>query len=223
MPGMQFSCPALRRLGCHWPLATVALLVALTGTAQAERADRNQPMNAEADALRYDDARQVSVFTGNVVITKGSIVIRGQQVEVRQDPQGNQFGTVQGSAAARAFFRQKREGVDEHIEGEAQRIDYDGEADTVRFSGQAVLRRYKGSVLNDETSGSLIVYDNRSEVFTVDGGAANRSTANPSGRVRAMLTPTPKPEASGNKPGGSKPAASPDPSLKASPTLEPRQ
>jgi lipopolysaccharide export system protein LptA len=30
-------------------------------------------------------------------------------------------------------------------------------------------------------------------VFTVDGGPSNRTAGNPTGRVRAMLTPVPKP------------------------------
>jgi len=157
--------------------------------ALAERADREKPMNAEADALRYDDARQTSVFTGNVVITKGTILIRGVQVEVRQDPQGHQFGTVLAGADQPAFFRQKRDGVNEFIEGEARRIDYDGLADTVRFSGQAVLRRYRGSTLTDETAGGVIVYHNQTEVFSVDGGPTSASASNPSGRVRAMIAP----------------------------------
>lgn len=161
----------------------------LASQAWAEQADRSQPMNVESDALRYDETRQLSVFTGHVVITKGSIVIRGQQVEVRQDPQGNQFSTVLAEGNKPAFFRQKRDGLDEYIEGEAQRIDYDSQIDQVKFTGNAVLRRYKGSVLNDQTSGNVIVYDNKTAVFTVDGGRLNRTTDNPSGRVRAMLTP----------------------------------
>jgi lipopolysaccharide export system protein LptA len=171
------------------PAAVLVAGLLCAGLARAERADRDKPMNAEADALRYDDARQTSVFTGNVVITKGSIVIRGAQVEVRQDPQGNQFGIVTGSPG---FFRQKREAVDEFIEGQAQRIEYDSKADTVRFVGAAVLRRYKGTQLNDETQGAVITYNNVNDMFTVDGGVANRTTANPSGRVRAMLTPVPR-------------------------------
>jgi lipopolysaccharide export system protein LptA len=180
----------------HAPRPALAVLLGLvfsallSGPALAERADRDQPMNIEADALRYDDARQTSVFTGNVVVTKGTIVIRGGQLDVRQDTQGNQFGTVVGAGDALAFFRQKRQGVDEYIEGEAQRIEYDSQADTVKFSGRAVLRRYKGSQLNDETRGSVILYDNKTEVFTVDGGPGSRTPANPSGRVRAMLTPS---------------------------------
>ena len=182
--------PLNPRLSPSLPLAALLLVaVGAPGDARAEAGDRNQPMNAEADALRYDDARQTSVFTGNVVITKGSIVIRGAQVEVKQDAQGNQFGTVTGSPA---FFRQKRDGVDEFIEGTAQRIEYDSRADTVRFVGNAVLRRLKGAAVNDETAGAVIAYNNATDVFTVDGGPANRTAANPTGRVRAMLTPVPK-------------------------------
>ena len=188
---MSVNHPFFSRLLALAPLVALCLAV-LTGAspAWAEKADRDQPMNAEADALRYDDARQTSVFTGNVVITKGTIRIRGAQVEVRQDAKGNQFGVVNGSPA---FFRQKRDGVDEFIEGTAQRIEYDSQADTVRFIGNAVLRRLTGTQINDETTGALIVYNNSTDVFTVDGGPSNRTAGNPTGRVRAMLTPVPKP------------------------------
>lgn len=168
--------------------------LALAGAAQAELADKDKPMNIEADSLRYEDTRQTSVFTGNVLITKGTIIMRGQKMEVRQDPQGNQFGVVTGSAAAPGFFRQKREGLDEWIEGEGERIEYDGKAQTVVFTGKAVLRRYRGSQLNDESAGNQITYNGLTEVFTVKGGPANRTATNPSGRVRAMLTPIPEGE-----------------------------
>lgn len=178
---------------CRLPwLAGLLAGLALAGAAHAERADRNKPLNAEADALRYDDAKQTSVFSGNVVITKGSIVIRGAQVEVRQDTSGNQFGLVTGKPG---FFRQKREGVDEFIEGQAERIEYDSKADTVKFTGGAVLRRYKGAQLNDETVGSVITYNSGNDTFSVDGGPGNRTASNPSGRVRAMLTPVARPDA----------------------------
>ena len=182
-------------------LVLIAGLAVAMGV-HAERADRNKPLNAEADTLRYDDARQTSVFAGNVVITKGTIVIRGAQVEVRQDAQGNQFGLVTGKPGS---FRQKREGVDEHIEGQAERIEYDSKAETVRFTGAAVLRRYKGSQLNDETVGSVIVYNSGNDTFSVDGGPGSRTASNPSGRVRAMFTPVPKADAP------AAPAASPAP------------
>ena len=77
-------------------------------------------MNIEADSLRYDDLQQISVFTGRVVLTKGSILIRADRLEVRQDPDGFQYGVATGSAGRLAFFRQKREAVDEFMEGQAR-------------------------------------------------------------------------------------------------------
>ena len=200
--------------------ATVLALGLLTAAqVLAARADRDLPMNVEADSLRHEDSRQTSVFTGNVVVTKGSILIRGQQVDVRQTPQGQQFGTVLGSSSTQAFFRQKRDvardAADEYIEGVADRIEYNGQADTVKFMGRAVLRRYRGTSLNDETAGNVIVYDNAADVFTVDGGTAARSPSNPGGRVRAMLTPVPKAEAGGTP----APAPGPATELKPSPGL----
>ena len=157
----------------------------LLPSAWAEKADRNKPMHIESDSMRYEDAQQLTVFTGKVVATKGSIVIRGSRVEVRQDPEGNQFGTVTGAPKERAFFRQKREGLDEFIEGEAETLIYNGKTDTVRFETNAVMRRFRGSTLADEVTGAIINYENTTEKFSVDGSAAGAAP----GRVRAVITP----------------------------------
>ncbi len=173
------------------PTLRLALLAAALcsgmGWVHAEKADRSKPMNAEADSLRYDDVRQTSVFTGNVVITKGTMVIRADRVEVRQDNEGFQFGTATSTGGKRAFFRQKRDSGDEWIEGEAEVIVYDGKADNVSFNRNATLRRLRGATVSDETQGALITYDNTSDVFNVSGGNA-ANPGNPSGRVRAVLS-----------------------------------
>lgn len=171
------------------PLFLAIALALAAVPAAAEKADRNKPMNVEADALRYDDVQQTSVFTGKVVVTKGTIVIRGAKMTVRQDPEGFQFGVVTAEPGKQAFFRQKREGVDEWIEGEAETIEYDGRSDKVKFIGKAEMRRLRGATVNDETSGSVITYDNLNDQFTVDGGTASATPSNPGGRVRATLAP----------------------------------
>ena len=148
-------------------LAASALVMA--PLARAEKADRDKPMNVEADNLRHDDLKQTSVFTGKVVATKGTIVIRGARLEVRQDAEGFQYGTVTAEPGKRAFWRQKREGADEFLEGEGDTIEYDGKADRVKFIGRAEMRRYRGATLADETQGSLITYENTTDVFTVNG------------------------------------------------------
>jgi lipopolysaccharide export system protein LptA len=171
----------------HAALLLLPLLLSAI-PAGAEKADRTKPMNIEADALRYDDLKQTSVFTGKVVLTKGTILIRGARIEVRQDPEGYQYGVVTAEPGRLAFYRQKREGVDEFIEGEADLIEYDGKADRVKFIRHAELRRFRGTTLNDEMVGNLITYDNSNDMFTVDGGPASPAVG---GRVRAVLAPRP--------------------------------
>lgn len=176
-------------------LCAALLLCGLLAPAQAERADRDKPLNAEADAMRHDDLKQLTVFTGNVVITKGTTVIRGARVEVSQTPDGYQRAQVTAAPGKLAFYRSKRDGVEEFMEGEAELIDYDGRSDTVQLKNRAVLRRYAGTTVADETTGSVIRYDNTAEVFTVDGAPANAANAGSGGRVRAVLSPRQVPAA----------------------------
>lgn len=185
---MSFSVSTLVRGAV---LATAVLVLGMPGLVMAERADRDQPMNIEADALRYEDSTQRSIFTGGVVVTKGSLIMRGSRLEVEQDADGNQSGTMHAAAGSRAFFRQKRDGANEFIEGEAERIEYDGKTDIVRFVGRAEMRRLVGTVRQDEVMGSVIVYNNVTEVYTVDSPAraAGTPSAAPGGRVRAVLAP----------------------------------
>lgn len=192
-------------------LALASFLAA--GPATAERADRTKPMNVEADALRYDDANQTSVFTGRVVVTKGSIVIRGAKVTVKQDPEGYHFGVVTSEPGKLAFFRQKRDGVDEFMEGEAETIEYDGRADRVKFIGRAEMRRLRGGTIADETSGALITYNNATDQFSVDGAPGAGTPGNPGGRVRATLAPR------GSAAAPATPASAPPAQLRPSTTI----
>ena len=199
-------------------LLTLSLLAYLAcaplGLVYAEKADRNKPMNIEADALRHDDLQQTSVFSGNVVMTKGTIVLRGGKLEVRQDADGYQTGTVTAEAGKRAFFRQQRDtapgATPEFVEGEAEAIEYNGRADTVRLVRRAELRRYRGSALSDNLSGATIVYYNLTDVFTVDGPkTAPNATAAPGSRVRAVLSPKDAPKGAAAAPGAPGPALRP--------------
>ena len=200
-------------------LAASLLTLTLLTPAHAERADRDKPMNIEADAGRYEDQKQLTTFTGRVVVTKGTIVMRGSRLEVRQDDKGNQSGTMFAEPDQRAFFRQKREGLDEYIEGEGETIEYDGKSDIVRFVRRAEMRRLAGATVQDEMLGSLIVYNNMTEVYTVDAGAraSGAPSAAPGGRVRAILAP--RNSASTPAAGAAAPASAASAPLRPSTTL----
>lgn len=181
----------------HRAAAPVLALMLLIGglfcaePARADRSDRFQPLNFAADNARVDDNQRVNVLTGNVEITKGSIVLRAAKVEVRQQADGTQTAVATNGAGGRAYFRQRREGLDEYIEGEAERIEYDGQGDKVYFKGRAVMRRLNGATVSDEVVGQSIVYDNKTEVFQVAGGGGGGTTGSPAtgGRVRGVIAP----------------------------------
>jgi lipopolysaccharide export system protein LptA len=184
----QLPPAAARRLLAAAAAAWLALCAAPVA---AEKADRNKPLNVEADSGRYDDLKQVGTFTGNVVVTKGTLTMRAARIEVRQSPEGYHYGLATALPGQLATFSQKRDAADEVIQGEAERIEYDGKNDTIRFVDRAVIRRYRSGTLADETAGSQIVYDNLREVFSVVGGASGATPENPGGRVRATIAPRP--------------------------------
>ncbi len=77
------------------------------------------------------------------------------------------------------------------------------------------MRRLRGTTVADEISGNLVSYDSISEVFSVSGGAA-ATPSNPSGRVRAVLTPR---EGSAAAAEAAQAASQPNPSLRLVPSL----
>ena len=175
-------------------MSAVLAAGAATG-AFAAQADRDQPIHVEADAMRYDDVHQTSVFTGNVVVTKGSIVMRAGSVDLRQAPDGYQYAAAVAAPGKAATFREQLDTPpgqpDQFMEGSAQRIEYDGKTGVVTLRGQAVLSRLVGGRLADRSEGSVIAYNQITDVFTVDGGAQGVTPSNPNGRVRVMITPQP--------------------------------
>ncbi|MDE2564988.1 MAG: lipopolysaccharide transport periplasmic protein LptA, partial [Burkholderiales bacterium] len=159
-----------------------------TVPARAAPGDRSQPMVVEADRPgTVDLQRQVAVFNGNVVITQGSLVLRADRVETREQPDGYRTATAIGSAAQPATWRQQGASPGEVVEGQAERIEYDGRADTLRLSGHSIVRRLRGGLVTDEVTGGVIVWDDTTQTAQVEGGAA--TATNPGGRVRAVLSP----------------------------------
>jgi lipopolysaccharide export system protein LptA len=171
------------------PPLLMALLLGAGGIAAwAERADRAKPMTLESDQpCTVSLLKQTSVCSGNVVISQGTLQIRADRLELRETPEGYQMAQASGAPGKPASYRQKRDGLDEVVEGQAQRIDYDSRSGTLRFEGAAVVRRLRGATVADEIQGALILWDSTAESFSVQGGAA--TAANPGGRVRAVITP----------------------------------
>jgi len=164
-------------------LATV--LLALTAApALAEKADKEKPTNIESNKMSSDDTKRMSIFEGNVLMTKGTAIVRADRIVVRQDADGFQFATAYGNPVR---FRQKGdpkggcEGV--WTDGEALRIEVDDRNEQVHLYERARITRDK-----DVVNGEYIFLDQRTEFFSVSA-AKGAAPTSPEGRVKAVLQP----------------------------------
>lgn len=162
------------------------VLIVPAGQALAERADRDKPINLEANRITIDEAKKVQVFEGNVLMVQGTMTLRADRIVVSQDTEGFQKGTAFGAGGRLATFRQKREGKEEYIDGQAERIEYSGKAEKLELFGQAHVK----SGL-DEVQGQYISYDGKTENYVVTGGSPDGKTSRPE-RVRAVIQPKQK-------------------------------
>ncbi len=175
-----------------------ASLSMLSRVVLAERADRDKPTNVEADQMSYDESKQVNTFIGNVVLTRGTLLMRAEKLVIRQDASGYQYATLYAPAAGLATFRQKRDGgKDLWIEGQAaDRIEYDTKSEVAKLFKKSHIKMLDSGNTTDEVEGEFISYDTRAEFYTVHNTASGESKPG-GGRVRAIIQPREK-DAGGN-------------------------
>ena len=155
--------------------------ILFTNPVLAELADADKPIHIESDRAtvkntgRSNNKNRVSVFTGNVVLTQGTMIIRSDKMEIEEDKDGLQGFIAYGNLVS---YRQKSEGKDEYVEGWGERMEFDSRADKVEFFIQARLRR--GA---DEVHGEYISYESKTEFFKVNNG----TNKNAKDRVRAVI------------------------------------
>lgn len=184
-----------------WSMALAFAMAA--APASAEKADRAKPLNYEADSGECDDLKQVCVLVGNVMLSKGTLRAAGERVQVRKDPEGYQYGVIVAAPGKLASFRQRRDsskpGVEDFIEGYAERIEFDEREDTVKLITRARVRLLENEVQRDELRGDAITYDQRNAKYFVTGGKPSADPNNPDGRVRGTIAPRAETPAPGSK------------------------
>ena len=152
-----------------------------TAGAAAEQADSNKPTQIEANRMQADDVRRLTIFEGDVVVTRGTLKIQADKIVVHQDAEGYQHSTATGKPVR---FRQKLDPKPPAteggwMEGEAQRIELDDKSGKIElFEGARVNRA------GDEVAGNYILVDQRADFFSVTPGKSG-------GRVSATLQPKP--------------------------------
>ncbi len=164
--------------------AALILLACAAMPAAAERADREKEIVVGADRLTADDANRISTFEGSVVITQGSMRMTASRVTVKEDADRHKFYVAHGAPVT---FRQKRDNVDEFVEGFAERAEFDDRTDVLRLFNRAKVKSNA-----NEITGDFISYDMKREVAEVSGAPPGK-TAPPNSRVKVIILPPKKP------------------------------
>lgn len=156
------------------------------GLAHALKSDVDQPVNLEADSADIDDANKKRVFTGNVVMTQGSIRLTCDQLTQLQEA-GEQESSRYHAKGGPARFKQEVEGKPgQFVEGHADRIDYDARSEFLVLNGNAFITQEGDTFKSDR-----ITYDKVRSL--VKGGAAAKGKE----RVRMVI----QSKKDGSKPG----------------------
>lgn len=174
----------------HKLFLSVLLLAACA--AQAEKADSSKPTQIAFDQLDADDVKQIKTFTGNVVLTRGTLLMKSPKAVVTEDPEGYQFVVLHGAPGTQATFRQKLDGAgDQWMEGQADRIEYDNKTELVKLFAKAQVRRLDGPKTASQVDGEFISYDSRKEVYAVKNTPTGESKPG-AGRSTMMIQPSSK-------------------------------
>ncbi len=176
---------------CMSLLCSLNLLA--TDVALAERADSEKQTDIAADQMTHDDVKQINTFTGNVVLTRGTLLMKAGRVVVTQDRAGYQSATLFAAPNALTTFRQKRDGAPNlWVEGQAERIEYDGRSEVVKLYTRAKLTRLDGTKPTDEIEGDFISYDTRAEFISVNNNSPGAAPG--TGRIKAVIQPRIEPK-----------------------------
>ena len=168
------------------------LLAALAIPAHAEKADSNKPIEVSFDQADSDDVKQIKTFTGNVILTRGTIRMTSPKAVVTQDPEGYQFVVLTGTPGVQATFRQKLDGeVDKWVEGQADRIEYDDKTELVKLISKGRIKQLESGKVTSQVDGEFISYDSRREVFAVKNSSSGESKPG-AGRGTMVIQPSSK-------------------------------
>ena len=169
--------------------AAVFALALASLSASAERADSLKQAKVDFDDAHIDEVTQTRIFTGNVVLTRGTLLIKSDKAVLKETPEGYMLLTLTAAPGKTASFRQKRDGgPDLWVEGQAQRIEYDERTELVKLFSNAVVKQLEGKRMTSEVNGPFISYDNRTEQANVHNDASGESKPG-GGRGTIIIAP----------------------------------
>jgi len=137
---MNTSQNSIFRFTLTATLALASLVIAPFAMSETNSTlpDEQQPVNISADSLLASEKTGKSIYTGNVVITQGSLTLKGDNVNISHPK--NQLTRVIATGNPATFKRYSQ--VDQAwLKGKAQKIEYNVLNKTVLLIGNALVEQ----------------------------------------------------------------------------------
>lgn len=179
----------------NWVAAGLAFALLLSASplqAQTAEAEPEPDTLILSDTLHYDDVKRESVFEGNVIMTRGLLVLHSDHLTMREDEEGFQYGTATVSTTDRVRVRQEKPEKHEVIKAEGLRAEYNSKTDELIMIGKAIITRYVCGQAIDNIRGDRVIYHQDTETYEAFGGA---QSAADNQRVRSVARPRAKADA----------------------------
>lgn len=184
---------SFRTLLCNRPTILAMLCMALSAPAPAQEAPAEEPDTLVlSDTLTYDDTKRESIFTGNVIMTRGPMTLHSDKLVMREDEEGFQHGTATVSEGELVYIRQEDVTKFEVIEAQGLRGEYNGKTEEVQVIGQAVVTRFVCGKPFDTIKGEKVVYNQSTDTYHAYSGPQSSAAG---GRVRSLAQPRAKSDA----------------------------
>ncbi|WP_410211117.1 lipopolysaccharide transport periplasmic protein LptA [Aquirhabdus sp.] len=123
----------------HLLLTTASVLVfmAASQTVYALDSDRDQPVHIEADHAIYNQQKGTTVYTGNVIITQGTLRLQADNILLNLDAKNSiKDATATGKPAK---FQQKINPDKGVAYGEGDQVFYDAKSSQITLTGNAKI------------------------------------------------------------------------------------
>jgi lipopolysaccharide export system protein LptA len=117
-------------------------------------ADRDEPIHVRAQSASLDEIKGYSKYLGEVNITQGTLILKGQEVQIFNNEKEVTKVIANGDSNQQAYYKQDRPNQERFIEARADKITYIVNEEMVHLEGGAyLLQGY------DKFTGGTLDYD----------------------------------------------------------------
>ncbi len=165
-------------------------LAFLTSNTWGLSSDKDQPIEVEADYAELDDEKGLTIYKGNVIVTQGSMKIKGDTMTVTYNANSDLDTMV--VVGKPAHYQQLPDNSKVPDEAEGLRMEYFALKNYIVLMNNALVKqeglRFSGNRIEYDTERSIVKAKGNASAGNTDGSKKK----DPNARVKITLKPKKK-------------------------------